>query len=84
VIDSAGRGVAIIELTEVRVTRLGDVPLDHALGEGEGYDSVAAWRAGHERYWHGPDYRGWLKDPHFTVDDDTPAVLERFRVIETL
>lgn len=84
VIDSAGRRVAVIELTEVRVSRLGDVDLNHARDEGEGLDSVAAWRAGHERYWHGADYRGWVGDPGFTVDDDTLAVLERFRLVETL
>lgn len=84
VVDSAGRPVAVIELTGVRISRLGDVDLDHARNEGEGYDSVAAWRAGHERYWHGADYRGWLGDPDFTVNDDTLAVLERFRLVTTL
>ncbi|MGB2571148.1 ASCH domain-containing protein [Micromonospora citrea] len=84
VVDSADRPVAVIEVTGVRMVRLGDVDLDHARDEGEGYASVAAWRAGHEQYWHGPDYRGWLGDPEFTVDDDTPAVLERFRVVDHL
>jgi uncharacterized protein YhfF len=84
VVDSAGRRVAVIELTEVRVGRLGDVDLDHARDEGEGFDSVAAWRVGHERYWHGEDYRGWLGNPAFTVDDDTPVVLERFRLVAML
>ena len=83
VVDSAGRRVAVIELTEVRVSRLGDVDLDHARDEGEGHDSVAAWRADHEKFWHGADYRGWLGDPGFTVDDDTPVVLERFRLVAT-
>jgi uncharacterized protein YhfF len=83
VVDSAGRRVAVIELTDVRVTRLGDVDVDHARAEGEGHESVAAWRAGHEGYWHGPDYRGWLGNPDFTVDDDTPVVLERFRLVAT-
>ncbi|GAA2623054.1 hypothetical protein GCM10010399_62820 [Dactylosporangium fulvum] len=82
VVDSAGRTVAVIELTEVRVIRLGDVDVDHARDEGEGHDSVAAWRAGHENFWHGPDYQGWLGRPDFTVDDDTPAVLQRFRLVE--
>jgi uncharacterized protein YhfF len=84
VVDSAGRRVAVIEVTEVRVGRLGDVDLDHAHDEGEGDESVAAWRAGHEDFWHGPDYRGWLGDPDFTVNDDTPVVLERFRLVELL
>ncbi|MGC5019964.1 ASCH domain-containing protein [Micromonospora sp. DT47] len=84
VVDSDGRPVAVIEQTEVRVVRLGDVDLDHARDEGEGYDSVAAWRAGHEEYWHGPDYLGWLGDPDFTVDDDTLAVAVRFRLVQRL
>jgi uncharacterized protein YhfF len=84
VIDSAGEPVAVIELTEVRVARVGDVDLAHALDEGEGYESVADWRAGHEGYWHGTDYRTWLGNPEFTVDDDTVAVLVRFRVVELL
>lgn len=82
VVDSAGHRVAVIEVTEVRVVRVGDVDLDHARDEGEGYDSVAAWRAGHERFWHGADYLGWLGDPGFTVTDETSAVLERFRLVE--
>ncbi|WIM99938.1 ASCH domain-containing protein [Actinoplanes oblitus] len=84
VVDSAGHRVAVIEVTEVRVTRLGDVDLDHARDEGEGYDSVAAWRAGHEQYWHGADYRSWLGSPGFVVNDDTLALLKRFRLVETL
>lgn len=84
VVDSADRPVAVIELTGVRVVRLGDVDLDHARDEGEGYGSVAAWRAGHETYWHGPDYRGWLDDPDFTVHDDTLAVAVRFRLLHRL
>ena len=84
VVDSAGRRVAVIEVTDVRVSRLGDVDVNHARDEGEGDNSVASWRAGHERFWHGPDYRGWLGNPNFTVDDDTLVVLERFRVVTVL
>ena len=43
VVDSAGHRVAVIETTAVRVIRLGDVDLAHALGEGEGYGSAAEW-----------------------------------------
>ncbi|NUO55622.1 MAG: ASCH domain-containing protein [Hamadaea sp.] len=84
VVDSDEQPVAVIELTEVRVARIGDVDLDFARDEGEGYTSVAEWRAGHEDFWHGADYRGWLGDPEFTVDDDMMAVLVRFRVVERL
>jgi uncharacterized protein YhfF len=81
VVDSQGSRVAAIELTEVRVLRLGDVDLRHALDEGEGDESVAQWRAGHERFWHSAEARAELGDPHFTVNDDTLVVAERFRLI---
>jgi uncharacterized protein YhfF len=84
VIDSAGREVAVIEITEVRILRLGEVDLQHALDEGEGYTSVAAWRTAHERFWHSAEMREGLGDPRFTVDDDTLVVAERFRVVERL
>jgi uncharacterized protein YhfF len=81
VVDSDGRPVAAIEVTEVRVVRLADVDLRHAIDEGEGYASVAQWRAGHERFWHSAEMRGYLGDPGFVVDDDTLVVAERFRVL---
>ncbi|MCX5202239.1 ASCH domain-containing protein [Streptomyces sp. NBC_00237] len=81
-IDSAGREVAVLEITEVRVLRLGDVDLQHALDEGEGYGSVAEWRVGHEAFWHGEEMREALGDPGFVVDDSTMVVAERFRVVE--
>ena len=37
VIDSAGDPVTLIEIIAVRVVRVGDVDLAHAIGEGEGY-----------------------------------------------
>jgi len=81
VLDSAGQPVAVIETTAVRVLRLGEVDLAHALGEGEGYSSVAEWRAGHERFWHSADMRDALGDPGFTVDDGTLVVAEAFRLV---
>jgi uncharacterized protein YhfF len=82
VIDSAGDPVAVIETTVVRVVRLADVDLAHALGEGEGYRSVADWRAGHVRFWHSADMRQAMGDPEFTVDDDTLVVAQAFRLVE--
>jgi uncharacterized protein YhfF len=81
VVDSAGNRVAVIELTAVRVVRLADVDLAHAVGEGEGYTSVAEWRAGHEEFWHSAELRAALGDPDFTVDDDTLLVAEEFRLV---
>jgi uncharacterized protein YhfF len=82
VVDSAGRRVAVIETTAVHVIRLGDVGLAHALGEGEGYRSVAEWRAGHEQFWHSAEMRGALGDPEFTVNDGTLVVAQTFRLLE--
>jgi len=84
VVDSADRPVGIIEITGVRVVPLADVDLAHALDEGEDYTDVAAWRAGHERFWHSAEMRAALDDPGFTVDDSTMAVLERFRLVADL
>jgi uncharacterized protein YhfF len=81
VVDSADRRVAVIELTSVRVVRLGDVDLQHALDEGEGDESVAQWRAGHESFWHSAEVRAELGDPEFTVNDDTLIVAQRFRLV---
>ena len=82
VADSAGNHVAVIETIAVRMIRLGDVDLAHAVGEGEGYASVAEWRAGHERFWHSQEMRKALGDPVFTVDDDTLVVAQTFRLVE--
>ena len=82
VVDSAGSPVAVIETTAARVMRLADVDLNHALGEGEGYTSVAAWRAAHERFWRSAEMRQALDDPMFTVGDDTLVVVQEFRLIQ--
>jgi uncharacterized protein YhfF len=81
VVDSAGEPVTVIETVAVRVIPLADVDLAHALGEGEGYASVADWRAAHERYWHSEQLRAALDDPSFTVHDDTLVVAEEFRLV---
>lgn len=83
VVDSQERRVAAIELTEVRVVRLADVDLRHALDEGEGDESVAQWRAGHETFWHSAPVRAELGDPDFTVNDDTLVLAQRFRLVGT-
>jgi uncharacterized protein YhfF len=82
VVDSAGHPVAVIETTAVRVIRLGDIDLAHAIGEGEGYSSVAEWRAGHELFWHSAEVRRELGDPGFTVNNDTLVVAQTFSLLE--
>jgi uncharacterized protein YhfF len=81
VIDSAGDPVTVIEVVGVRMLRLADVDLPHALGEGEGFTSVAEWRAGHEAFWHSAEMRDYVGDPGFTVSDDTQVVALEFRVM---
>ncbi|MFI8834137.1 ASCH domain-containing protein [Streptomyces afghaniensis] len=84
VVDSDQRPVAVVEVTSVRVVPLAQVNLAHVTDEGEGHTSVAEWREGHERFWHSEEMRAALGDPGFTVDDTTPAVLERFRLVADL
>ena len=80
--DSIGRPVAVIETTAVRVMRLADVDLDHAVGEGEGFTSVAEWRAAHEQFRHSAEICQALGDPAFTADDDTLVVASQFRLMQ--
>src|SRR5215469_4907522 len=84
VIDSAGNVVAVIETTALRIIRLADVDLPHALGEAEGFTSVAEWRADHERFWRSAETRAAIGDPDFTVHDDTLVVAEAFRLVATV
>jgi uncharacterized protein YhfF len=65
--------VATVETTDVRVVPAGDIDLDFARAEGEGFESVADWRSAHERFW---------SDEKIT--NDTPIVAERFRLLEQL
>ena len=81
VVDSDDQPVAVIETTEVRVVRVGDVDLQHAIDEGESYSTVAGWRRAHEDFWHRPESLADLHDPDFRVDDDTEVVTERFRLL---
>ena len=84
VVDSNDSPVAIIETVAVSTVRLADVDIEHARDEGEGFGSVASWRAAHENFWHSAEMRQFLNDPSFTTDDDTRVVLERFRLIQML
>jgi uncharacterized protein YhfF len=86
VVDNEGRDVAVIEITEVRVCRIGDTDEQFARDEGEGFESVAAWREAHDRFWrsYADEVRTYLGDPDWDVSDDTLYVAERFRLVELL
>ena len=84
VVDSEGRGVAVIETTEVDVRRMGDVDLAFAIEEGEGFETVAEWRDAHVRFFTSPEMTAALGDPPVAIDDDTLVVCVRFRVVQRL
>ena len=82
VIDSDGRPVAVIETLEVELRRFADVELQFAIDEGEGFETVAAWRDAHVRFFTSPEMVAALGDPPVMIDDDTIVVCETFRVVE--
>jgi uncharacterized protein YhfF len=63
--------VGVVRTTEVAVVRAGDVDLRFAREEGEGFETVAAWRAAHEQFWEGEN-----------ISDDTLIVCQRFALVE--
>lgn len=65
--------VAVVQTTEVRVVRAGDVDLAFALDEGEGFETVADWRRAHEDFWADQE-----------IDDNTLVVAVRFKLVEHL
>ena len=72
-LDFDDEPVAVIETTEVRVVRAGDMDLEFAHDEGEGFETVADWRRAHEEFWEEQE-----------ITDDTLVVAERFRLVERL
>jgi len=82
VVDSDGRRVAVIEVTDVVVVALGAVGLAHCVDEGEGHTSVESWREAHEAFWRSDDVRAELGERVAVLDDATLVVLERFRLVQ--
>lgn len=76
--------MAVIETTEVRIVPAGDVDEQFARDEGEGFESVADWRAAHERFWGPTPEREAAGEPPWEIDDSTLVVCERFRLVERL
>jgi len=64
--------VGIVEVTEARVIPAGEIDVQFARDEGEGFESVDDWREAHERFFGSP------------IDEDTPIVAVRFRLVERL
>jgi uncharacterized protein YhfF len=72
-LDFDDHPVAVVETTEVRLLRAGDVDLAFAVDEGEGFETVADWRRAHEAFWSDRE-----------IGDDAMVVAERFKVVERL
>jgi Uncharacterized protein conserved in bacteria len=64
--------VAVVEVTEVRLVPAGEIDVEFARDEGEGFESVEDWRAAHEAFF------GQQLTP------ETKIVALRFRVVEPL
>ncbi|EQD68059.1 ASCH domain protein [mine drainage metagenome] len=88
VVDSDNVPVGIIETVSVKVIALGEVRIEHAIDEGEAYQTVSAWRLSHEKFWQSDEMRDEMRDelgdPDFEVDDSTLVVLERFNNLNSL
>ena len=65
--------VAVVETTSATVVPAGEVSLQFARDEGEGFESVADWREAHERFWS-----------EHEITDETLILCEYFRVVERL
>jgi uncharacterized protein YhfF/N-acetylglutamate synthase-like GNAT family acetyltransferase len=85
-LDSNEQPLAMIEDVRSTVIRLADMIDQDAIDEGEGYADAAAFRTSHEDFWNGDidELRDGLGDPGFTITDDTPIVVERFRIVGIL
>jgi uncharacterized protein YhfF len=64
--------VGIVEVTEARIVPAGEIDLQFARDEGEGFESVEDWHAAHERFFE------------CEIRQDTEIVAIRFRVVERL
>ena len=80
VVDSNEAPPFLIETIDVQVVPLRDVPLSHAIAEGEGFNPVEEWRVGHLRFWSCSEMQAELGE-NFAVDDNTFVVLESFTVV---
>ena len=61
-----------VEITEARVIPAGEIDVQFARDEGEGFESVDDWREAHERFFERP------------LPPETPIVAVRFRLVERL
>ncbi|HEX6888158.1 MAG TPA: phosphoribosylaminoimidazolesuccinocarboxamide synthase [Candidatus Nanopelagicales bacterium] len=73
-VDDAGARLATVAVTDVRQVPAGAVTWAMVEAEGEGDQSIAEWRAGHDRFW-----RAEGRPP---LADDTELVWVRFQLVD--
>jgi uncharacterized protein YhfF len=64
--------IGVVEVTEARVLPAGEIDLDFARDEGEGFESVDDWRRAHEAFFQRE------------LRDDTPIEAVRFRLTDLI
>jgi uncharacterized protein YhfF len=64
--------VAVVEVTEARIVRAGEIDVDFARAEGEGFESVDDWRRAHEAFFGR------------RLPDNTPIEAVRFRLTDLI
>lgn len=81
VLDSAGNRVCATENTEVTIVPFGQIDLQQALDEGEGFETVVDWQEAHREFWESEPFRA-SKGQHFQeITDGTEVVYVCFKVI---
>lgn len=76
VLDAAGHPRALLRTTEVTTVPFDEVPVDHAVAEGEDDRTLETWRVEHETYW-----RRVLAPLGVEFSTDLPIVMERFELL---
>lgn len=71
-VDDDTQRIAMVVVVNVETVPFIEVPWAFAQAEGEGDESLEAWREGHRGFWAAEGE---------TVDDQTPVVLIRFELV---
>lgn len=77
ILDGSGRPRALIVTTAIDVVPFAEVGAEHAAAEGEGDLSLEHWREVHRAF-----FAAELAEVGLDLDESTPVVLERFRLLD--
>ena len=76
ILDSHDEAVCIIEITKVSIVPFKEVSANHAFKEGEGDRTLTWWRSVHWQL-----FTQWFADCGLVFTEDSPIVLEEFRLV---